>query len=119
LRQDNNLDNSSLLVSAEELQKLAASGEDFLLLDVRTAPELEAGRLAFTSLQIPYDSIEYKLNLLPVDKTARIYCFCRTGRRSGIATRYLRTIGYENAFNVAGGIISWQESGYEIVSGRL
>jgi rhodanese-related sulfurtransferase len=119
LKRDENLDNRSLLVSVNELHKLAAAGEDIFLLDVRTVPELEAGRLVFTSLQIPYDRVEHKLNLLPVDKATKIYCFCRTGRRSGITTEYLRSIGYENAFNVEGGIVSWQESGYKIISGKL
>ena len=105
-------------ITVEELRRLADFADDFFLLDVRTEPEYIAGRLAFSDLLIPYDSLSAHLDKLPQDKTTTILCFCRTGRRSGISTRYLKSIGYENVYNVTGGIVAWQKMGQEIVKGK-
>lgn len=105
-------------ITVEELRLLADFADDFFLLDVRTEPEYIAGRLAFSDLLIPYDSLSAHLDMLPQDKTAKILCFCRTGRRSGISTRYLKSIGYENVYNVAGGIVAWQKMEQEIIKGK-
>ena len=104
-------------ISVNDLLQKSESGVDFYLLDVRTMPELEERRLSFTDDLIPYDSLEFALDRLPEDKSSLIYCFCRSGRRSGIATSYLRSVGYENVYNVTGGIIAWQEAGFEIANG--
>ncbi len=108
---------SSPTVTVEELARLAGSGADIFVLDVRTRREFLAGRLSFVDLRIPYDSIETHSGLLPQDKTTPIYCFCRSGRRSGIAARQLADMGYENVYNVGGGIFAWEEAGFDIVSG--
>lgn len=95
------------------------SGEEFFLLDVRTQEEFVENRLSFADDQIPYDSLKHYLEKLPKDKNSVIYSFCRSGRRSGISTKYLNSIGYVNALNVEGGIIAWVDAGYETVSGKL
>lgn len=106
-------------ISVKELKAKADSGEEFLLLDVRTMPEFIAGRLSFADGLIPYDSMQFYLDSLPEDKATPIYCFCRSGRRSGISTNFLRSAGYTNVHNVTGGIIAWQNAGFEIVSGPI
>ena len=94
------------------------AGKDFYLLDVRTLPEYTAGHLSFTDDLIAYDQLAQHLDKIPQDKSTTMYIFCRTSRRSGIATSYLRSIGYPNVYNVLGGIVAWQNAGFEIVSGN-
>lgn len=89
------------------------------VIDVRTEPEYRAVRLAFVDVRITHDSIETNLQALPSDKTTLIYSFCRGGVRSDVSTRYLRSIGYVNAYNVTGGMLAWQEKGYPTVSDSL
>ncbi len=104
-------------ITTSELKRLVDSGANFFMLDVRTEAEFSANRLSFAHILIPYDSLEAYLDHLPQDKdSSYIYCFCRTGRRSGIATKYLLSIGYRNVYNVAGGIVDWQRRGWETVS---
>jgi rhodanese-related sulfurtransferase len=105
-------------ITAEQLHDLLLSGEDYLLLDVRTEPEYLAARLEFTDQRISFDSISHFADQLPTDKSSSIYVFCRSGRRSKIATLELRSMGYSNATNVSGGIIAWQRAGYAVTSGR-
>ncbi len=106
-------------ITVAELRERAARNHDFFLLDVRTLPEYVAGRLAFSDALLPYDLINLHLDRLPTHKQVPIYCFCRSGRRSDLATLFLRSLGYVNAFNVAGGIIAWVDKGYDIVSGPI
>lgn len=103
-------------ITVVELKQLVDSAEDVFLFDVRTEPEYVANRLAFTDLRISHESVAANRHLLPEDKATPIYCFCRTGRRSGEITLYLKSIGYRNVFNVAGGIVHWQECGFETVT---
>jgi len=106
-------------ISIQDLKSEFDAGKQFYLLDVRTMPEFEDNRLSFSDDLIPYDSLEFNKDKLPQDKETVIYLFCRSSRRSGIATDYLRSIGYKNSYNVLGGIIAWQEAGFETVSGNL
>ncbi|MEW6411397.1 MAG: rhodanese-like domain-containing protein [Candidatus Zixiibacteriota bacterium] len=104
-------------VTVEELARLAAdSTSNIFLLDVRTTGEWKDGHLSFADLRVPYDSLDVHTDLLPTDRSTPIYCFCRTGRRSGIAARRLIEMGYLNVFNVDGGIRAWTGAGYKIVT---
>lgn len=107
------------VVSVAELAQKHERGEPFFLLDVRTRVEAEAGRLAFTDALIPYDVLPDHLTLLPADKTTPIYCFCRSGRRSGISTAFLKSIGYREVYNVTGGIIAWNDATLPLTAGQL
>ena len=106
-------------ISVDRLYNEQKAGGEMFVVDVRTEPEFVNERLEFADGQIEYDLLEKNLDGLPTDKSALIYCFCRSGRRSGIATAYLREIGYENSYNVSGGILAWKEAGYPVVSGSL
>lgn len=105
-------------ITVEQLYQKFAAGEDLYLLDVRTLPEYADERLAFTDDLISYESVPDSLARLPADKSRPLYLFCRSGRRSGIVTQYLREKGYRNAFNVSGGIVAWKAAGYETISGQ-
>lgn len=105
-------------VTVEQLHQKVLAGEDLFLLDVRTIPEYESERLSFTDDLIAYEQVPDSLGQLPEDKSTPIYLFCRSGRRSGIVTQFLREKGYSNAFNVAGGIVAWKAAGYETISGK-
>lgn len=110
--------NSVSEITVDELAEKVKQNQPIYLLDVRTVREYEAGRLSFANDLIPYDSLSFYEEKLPANKDTAIYCFCRSGRRSGIATEYLKSIGYTNVHNVKGGIIAWQNAGYKIVSGQ-
>ncbi len=114
----NNKNVNSDEVSIQFLKSEFDAGKEFYLLDVRTLPEYTAGHLSFTDDLIPYDQLPKHLDKIPQDKSTTMYIFCRTSRRSGISTTYLRSIGYPNVYNVSGGIVAWQNAGFEIVSGK-
>ncbi len=45
-----------------------------------------------------------------IDKDAEIYIYCRSGRRSGIATEIMTEAGYDNVTNI-GGLDDWIAAG--------
>ncbi|MCB0103647.1 MAG: rhodanese-like domain-containing protein [Anaerolineales bacterium] len=75
-----------------------------------------AGNISNTDLSISYDQVSIPENLaqLPTDKAAKIVLYCRSGRMSEIAATELVSRGYTNIWNLDGGMVAWEQAGYEI-----
>jgi len=104
-------------LSVHEARAILAA-RDVVLIDVRTPREHEQARLDGTDLLIGYQRLGDQLHRLPEDKSAEILVYCRTARRSAIATDFLRQAGYTNVRNMLGGIVAWQSAGYPVASGQ-
>jgi phage shock protein E len=89
--------------------------EKVLIIDVRTPTEFKQERIE-QAVNKPLDDIDKWVNELPKDKT--IYFVCRSGNRSGIAQRIASQRGYENTYNMEGGMIAWRREGLPVVSGN-
>ena len=97
-------------ITAEEAKKIMDSGEEHIILDTREQDEFDEGHIA-GSILIPYTEIENKAEEMLPDKDAQILVYCRSGRRSKIASESLAKLGYTNVKEF-GGIIDWP---YEVV----
>lgn len=86
---------------ADAKAKIAAGA---VLLDVRSPGEY-GGHHIDGAKNIPLGELSGRLGELPKDKEFVLYC--RSGNRSGTATRLLKSKGY-SAFNL-GGIGNWQQ----------
>ena len=84
------------------------------LLDVRTEKEHDAGH-AEGALHIALADIE-KGERPDVAKDARLYVYCRTGRRAAEAVALLRRDGWTDVVNV-GGLDDWDRMGGERAAG--
>jgi len=90
-------------LSVEDLKKLRDERADFVLVDVREPHEYEICNLG--GQLIPLGTLASRISEL--DRGAHIVVHCRSGGRSASAVKALRGAGFENAWNVNGGILAW------------
>lgn len=104
---------SYLNISAQEAKALMETETDYVILDVRTEEEFAEKRIP-GALLIPDYEIAEKAEELLKDKSQLLLVYCRSGRRSKLASEELVRLGYTN-IREFGGIIDWP---YETVSGN-
>ena len=92
-------------ITPQEAKKIMDSGEKHVILDVREQDEYDVGHIE-GSILIPYTQIEKKAQEMLPDKNAQILVYCRSGRRSKIASESLVKLEYTKVKEF-GGIIDW------------
>lgn len=98
-------------ISAADAKARMDSGDEIVILDVRTKEEFDAGHIAGAIL-VPNETIIDKQPELLPDLDAEILVYCRSGNRSAQAAKKLIAMGYTNVVDF-GGIIDWP---YEVVT---
>jgi rhodanese-related sulfurtransferase len=91
-------------IDVDALVKMRADGIAHTLLDVREPDEIAIAAIA-DSLAIPMQLVPQSLDILPRDQP--LIVLCHHGMRSGMAADFLRSNGFDNARNLAGGIDEW------------
>ena len=92
-------------ITAEEAKQIMDTEEDYIILDVRTQEEYDQGHIPGAIL-IPDTEVETKAEEVLVDKDQLLLVYCRSGRRSKLASEILVELGYTNIMEF-GGIIDW------------
>ena len=92
-------------ITPEEAKARMDSGDEVLILDVRTQEEYDAGHIPGAIL-LPNETIGSEEPVLLADKDAEILVYCRSGRRSAEAANKLVALGYTGVYDF-GGIIDW------------
>ncbi|MET3290237.1 UNVERIFIED_CONTAM: rhodanese-related sulfurtransferase [Brevibacillus sp. OAP136] len=93
-------------ISPQEVEKrLAHQKEDMILIDVRNPDEYSAGHIAQAQL-LPLPILPIRLHEIRKDK--QVVFICRSGGRSAQACEYAAQHGYEQIFNMTGGMLNWQ-----------
>lgn len=100
---------SRILISPDEYVEQFGDTEHFLL-DVRTADEFAARRIA-GAYNISHTEVGNRLDEIPTD--VPIVLYCRTGNRSVLAADVLLQAGYSNVYDIDGGIVNWEQQ-YEV-----
>jgi len=92
-------------LNAEEFYQ-GMKQKNAVVIDVRTAGEFHGGKLAGArNLDMMSPDFKKQVQNLPKDKA--YYLYCRSGNRSGHACATMAGLGFENVYNLAGGIVSW------------
>lgn len=97
-------------ISPEQAKTMMDTEEAYIIIDARTQEEFDEGHIEGAKL-IPEYEIAVRAEAELPDKSALILVYCRSGRRSKIASEELVKLGYTNVKEF-GGIIDWP---YEIV----
>ena len=102
---ENNTSAVYLNITAEEAKALMDSEEGYIILDVRTQAEYDAGHIPGAIL-IPHTEIADRAETELPDKDQLILIYCRSGNRSKQAAEILVELGYTN-IREFGGIHDW------------
>jgi glyoxylase-like metal-dependent hydrolase (beta-lactamase superfamily II) len=97
------------LISVHELHERVTGDEHLTLVDVR-APAEFAERHIQGAINIP--GPELRTRHAELDPGQPIYLVCSTGNRSGMAASILQQNGFEQVYNVAGGMTGYSAAGY-------
>lgn len=97
-------------ITAKEAKTIMETQQDYIIIDARTQEEFADGHIENAILIPEYEIANRAEKELP-QKDALILVYCRSGRRSKIASEELVKLGYTNVKEF-GGIIDWP---YEIV----
>ena len=91
---------------------------DFVLLDIRTPAEVEAGHLPDAENLDFYDSA-FRDDLAALDRNKIYLIYCRTANRTGQAWILMTELGFEKVYDLDGGIRLWNDMGYPICVGAI
>ena len=100
-------------ITSEQAKELMDTETDYIIIDARTQEEFDEGHIKGAILIPEYEIAQRAESELP-NKEALILVYCRSGRRSKIASQQLADLGYVNVKEF-GGIIDWP---YEVVRGE-
>lgn len=92
-------------LSVRELKAKLDNEEPLKLVDVREPDEADICEIG--GELIPMGSILQRLDDIPKDKPVVFHC--KSGGRSGKVVEKLEQMGYENVYNLEGGILAWSK----------
>ena len=104
------------MAMAELLARVQAAPAELIVLDVRERDAYEAGHIPGARL-LPRGQLELRVNAELPDPTARIVTCCEFGRISTLAAATLRSMGFQRAAALDGGMKAWLEAGYPVSAG--
>ncbi len=105
-------------ISVEDFKTMYDGEDYFVLIDVRTMSEYDAGYIPGAAnisrgkleFDIAKEEVWDEMGLYIPEKTDPIVLNCRTGGRSALAAKALMELGYVNVMSLAGGWKAWHEA---------
>jgi phage shock protein E len=98
----------------ELIEQMKTDETEFVLLDIRTQPEFDAGHLEDADM-LDFYSPEFVSELVKLDKSRRYLIYCRSGNRTGQTLNIMSQLGFENVSDLQNGINSWIRAGFAVV----
>ncbi len=100
-------------LTQEEWVSQYETEENAVILDVRTDDEYNDG-IIFNAIHLDIHQGQGFIDgLEALDKSKNYYVYCRSGVRSAKACQIMDDLGFNNSYNLIGGILDWDG---EIVS---
>ena len=100
-------------VGTQELVRLV-NKENAVVLDVRERNEFMEGHIV-DALNIPYTSLESRLDEISQHKETPIVIACKMGQHSGAAGTLLQKNGFTNVTRLTGGYAEWSAQNLPVV----
>ncbi len=95
-------------INSTEFNQLAQQANT-LVIDVRTPEEVSEGKIQQADLFIDFTSEDFDAKIDSLDKSKTYIVYCKAGGRSARAAQTMIDKGFENVYNLQGGISSYKE----------
>jgi adenylyltransferase/sulfurtransferase len=92
-------------ITVQELKQKMDNGDNVNVLDVREPHEYEVANIGVKL--IPLGELPQRIAELDSDENFAVHC--KSGARSSKAVKLLQDAGFQNVYNVKGGITAWSE----------
>lgn len=99
-------------IDCDSFENLVKDG--YTVIDVRTEDEYKHARI-MNCMLMDYYEMDFKQKLSELDKDGKYIIYCRSGNRSRQTVSYMTSIGFKEAKNLKGGIMTWYNSGRNII----
>ena len=108
------------ITPAQAAALIKAKGADplFSILDVRTAKEFALNRIK-GARNIDVKAPDARERIGKLDKNGTTLVYCRMGPRSARAVQRMKKMGFKRVFNLAGGLMKWQQEKLPMEGARL
>ena len=94
-------------LSQDEWADQLAKDENAVIIDVRTDAEVLDGIIPNAIHIDIHKGQDFIDELNALDRSKNYYLYCRSGNRSGQACQIMEQLGFENAYNLEGGMLQW------------
>lgn len=95
-------------LNVTEFEKGIHNSDSVQLLDVRTPGEYNNGHLKNALLADWKNENEFNRRITFIDKEKPVYIYCLAGSRSAEAAAKMRQMGYQQVYELRGGINAWK-----------
>jgi rhodanese-related sulfurtransferase len=85
------------------------NSRDAVVVDVRPAADFAKGHI-INAINIPNNGFKKQIASLQKHKNKPIVVSCRSGAQSSAACQQLRKEGFEEVYNLRGGILAWESA---------
>lgn len=106
--------NSVKTLRPVEVKELITKGEKIIILDTRSPEEFNLSHLKNARF-LNYGSYSAE-DLKKLPKNEKIIVYCSVGYRSERVGEKLQKLGYQNVYNIYGGIFEWKNEGMPVVN---
>jgi len=95
-------------LAPSEWAELQSQTPESVILDVRTEEEFESGFIAGAKNLDIRGGGAFLSSIEELDKSKTYFVYCRSGARSGQACQLMEQMGFENVYNLEGGVLAWE-----------
>lgn len=89
-----------------EFKERWEASENAVLVDVRTPNEIADGKIE-GALEFDFYADDFKSKIVELDKDKEYFMYCRSGNRSGQASKFMVKNGFTKVYNLKGGYMAW------------
>lgn len=103
------VDSTMFMRGGDWLQESMATGGEPAIIDLRAERAYQQGHIK-GSVHIPLQELPDRIESV-ASRAREVVCVCNGSVQSAMAVVFLRTLGYQRAFNLSGGMSAWERQG--------